>query len=104
MRPEIVDGFLIGSERPEAPVGRGGCAGPIRPKYIAAMLILKLAALMFVLLYLTPWGVSAVLYALTGAGAVGWPADRSSAGLLPPATSRPAAVVRIFSAPTVRWR
>ncbi|MDB5572017.1 MAG: hypothetical protein JWN93_3200 [Hyphomicrobiales bacterium] len=32
-----------------------------------------------------------------------WSADRSSAGLLPP-SSHPSALVRIYAAPTVRWR
>lgn len=33
-----------------------------------------------------------------------WSADRSSAGLLPPANRNPDAVVRIYAAPTVSWR
>ena len=33
-----------------------------------------------------------------------WNADRSSAGLLPTATQSTPAVVRVFAAPTVRWR
>ena len=58
----------------------------------------------FVFLYVLPIAVSAVLYRLDGTGA-GWQAaDRSSAGLLPPATPDAGAVVRVFSARTVRWR
>ena len=33
-----------------------------------------------------------------------WSADRSSAGLLPPANRSPEAAVRIYAAPTVSWR
>ena len=63
----------------------------------------RLALALFALLYLLPLGISAALYRLDGSGA-GWrTADRSSAGLLPPA-SRPGAVVRVFAAQTVRWR
>ena len=59
---------------------------------------------LFVLLYLVPLGVSAVRYWVSGVGA-GWQtADRSSAGLLPPAGAHPGALVRIFAAQTVRWR
>jgi hypothetical protein len=68
------------------------------------MLILKSALLLFVLFFLAPLGVSAILYRADGSGA-GWrTADRSSAGLLPAADDHPEAVVRIFAAPTVRWR
>jgi hypothetical protein len=59
---------------------------------------------LFLLLYLLPLGVSALLYAADGTGA-GWrTADRSSIGVLPPPATNPDAVVRIFSAKTVRWR
>ncbi len=68
------------------------------------MALLKTGLLLFSLFYLLPLGVSAVLYRLEGIGA-GWrTADRSSAGLLPPAAATPGAVVRVFAAPTVRWR
>lgn len=66
--------------------------------------ILKTCVLLFVLFYLLPLGVSAVLYFADGTGA-GWrTADRSSIGLLPAPARNPGAVVRIFSAQTVRWR
>jgi hypothetical protein len=66
--------------------------------------LLKSALLLFVLMFLTPIGVSAMLYRAEGSGA-GWRnADRSSAGLLPAAEAHPAAVVRVFAAQTVRWR
>ncbi|UFN47450.1 DUF3750 domain-containing protein [Roseomonas sp. OT10] len=65
---------------------------------------LKLGLLLFVVLFLLPLGVSALRYQSSGVGA-GWrTADRSSAGLLPPAASTPQAAVRVFSAQTVRWR
>jgi hypothetical protein len=68
------------------------------------MLVLKLLLLLFALFYVGPLAVSALAYELTGIGADWWTADRSSAGLLPRASSHPDAVVRVFSAPTVRWR
>lgn len=65
---------------------------------------LKIAALLFVLLYLLPLGISAALYQLRGSGA-GWrTADRSSIGVLPAAATHAPAVVRVFAAQTVRWR
>jgi hypothetical protein len=68
------------------------------------MVILKLSLLLFTLFFLLPLGVSAARHRLEGGGA-GWrTADRSSAGLLPPATLHPEAVVRVFAARTVRWR
>jgi hypothetical protein len=68
------------------------------------MMLVKLALALFVIFYLLPLGVSAVLYRMEGSGD-GWrTADRSSIGLLPPASRNPEAVVRIFAAQTVRWR
>lgn len=68
------------------------------------MTLLKILLWSFVLFYILPIAVSAALYRLNGTGA-GWQtADRSSTGLLPPATPDDAAVVRVFSARTVRWR
>ncbi len=66
--------------------------------------MLKLAAVLFLALYLLPLGTSAALYAINGQGA-GWlTADRSSAGLLPPAATHQPAVLRVYAARTVRWR
>jgi hypothetical protein len=66
--------------------------------------ILKACLCLFGLFYALPLAVSALLYAAAGTGP-GWrTADRSSAGILPAPARHPAAVVRIFSAPTVRWR
>ncbi len=68
------------------------------------MAILKSVLLLFVLFFLLPLGISALLYQVKGSGA-GWrTADRSSAGLLPSTAQKRDAVVRIFAAQTVRWR
>ena len=68
------------------------------------MTLVEDGLLLFVLLYMLPVAVSAALYRAKGGGA-GWrTADRSSAGLLPPAAQNPDAAVRIFAARTVRWR
>jgi hypothetical protein len=56
------------------------------------------------LLLVVPIGVSAIKYVL-GDRSVDWQiADRSSAGLLPPAAAHPAPMVRVYAARTVRWR
>jgi hypothetical protein len=68
------------------------------------MVITKLALALFGLLYLVPLSISVLLYQHTGIGADWWSADRSSIGHLPPARDNPAALVRVFAAPTVRWR
>ena len=60
--------------------------------------------LILLLLLIVPIAVSAGKYWL-GDRSVDWQsADRSSAGLLPPAAQHPDAVVRVFAARTVRWR
>jgi Protein of unknown function (DUF3750) len=66
--------------------------------------LIKIALLAFVLLFLVPLVISAVLHALDDRVKEWRTADRSSAGLLPPADADQGAVVRIFSARTVRWR
>jgi hypothetical protein len=68
------------------------------------MYVLKLTLSLFALLFLLPLGIATLLYQRTGIGADWWSADRSSIGHLPPATQAPEAVVRVFAAPTVRWR
>ncbi len=65
---------------------------------------LKLGLLLTALLLVLPLGLSVVRYYRDGIGAGWWHADRTSAGLLPPAAVHQAAVVRVFAAPTVRWR
>lgn len=60
-------------------------------------------ALGLMLLFVVPIGLKAAAY--WRSPAFDWrSADRSSAGLLPPAGRNPAAVVRIFAARTVSWR
>ncbi len=66
--------------------------------------VLKFALLLFALLYLAPLAVAAGIWFATTSGHDWRSADRSSAGLLPPAEEHEAALLRIFSARTVRWR
>jgi Protein of unknown function (DUF3750) len=68
------------------------------------MSVLKACLSLFGLFYLLPLGVAALLYEADGTGANWRTADRSSVGALPAPARNPAAVVRIFSAKTVRWR
>lgn len=68
------------------------------------MTLPTLALLLFALFYLLPLGIAALLHQRGAIGADWWSADRSSIGLLPPAAENPQAVVRVFAAPTVRWR
>jgi hypothetical protein len=58
----------------------------------------------FVMAFVVPVAISAAFYSLYHPIADWKSADRSSAGFLPPATPEIGAVVRIFSARTVRWR
>ena len=68
------------------------------------MSVLKACLALFTLLYLLPLCIASLLYVADGTGA-GWrTADRSSTGVLPLPARHPGAVVRIFSAQTVRWR
>ncbi len=62
-------------------------------------------SLIFLLfLLVVPLTLSTAKY-LLGDRSVNWQtADRSSAGLLPPAAEHPDALVRVFAARTVRWR
>ena len=62
------------------------------------------ALALLALAYPVPIGVSAVLHQQSGIGAGWWNADRSSIGNLPRAADHPGAIVRVFAAPTVRWR
>ena len=61
-------------------------------------------ALIVLLTFIAPVLISAGLYTLRNRGVEWRSADRSSAGLLPPAAAHPDAVVRVFSARTVSWR
>jgi Protein of unknown function (DUF3750) len=66
---------------------------------------LKKPLIVFLLLVFVPIAATAARYFSLGDGRGNWQtADRSSAGLLPPAASRPDALIRVFAARTVRWR
>ena len=59
----------------------------------------------FLLLVLVPIGWSAARYFFVDADRGTWQtADRSSAGLLPPASKNPDALIRVYAARTMRWR
>ncbi|WP_375778691.1 DUF3750 domain-containing protein [Bradyrhizobium sp. ma5] len=59
----------------------------------------------FLFLVFAPIAASAARYLWVGDGRGNWQtADRSSAGLLPSATTHPGAVIRVFAARTARWR
>jgi hypothetical protein len=61
--------------------------------------------IIFLLLIVVPIGISAGRYYWLGDRRGNWQtADRSSAGLLPPASSHSDAVIRVYGARTVRWR
>jgi len=65
----------------------------------------KKSVLLLLLLIFGPIVVSAAGYFVVGDGRGNWQsADRSSAGLLAPASQHQDAVVRVFAARTVRWR
>jgi hypothetical protein len=69
------------------------------------VLPLKKPLVIFLLLVFGPIAASAARYFWLGDGRGNWQtADRSSAGLLPPASSHPDALIRVFAARTVRWR
>jgi hypothetical protein len=66
---------------------------------------LKKLLVIFLMLVFVPIAASAARYLWLGDGRGNWQtADRSSAGLLPPAATNPDAMVRVFAARTVRWR
>jgi hypothetical protein len=66
--------------------------------------LIKIALLAFLLLFVVPLMISAVLHTLDNRVKEWRTADRSSAGLLPPARAGQGAVLRIFSTRTVHWR
>ncbi len=67
--------------------------------------LLKKPLIIFLLLIFFALSASAIRYLRFGDGRANWQtADRSSAGLLPPASSNPDAIIRVFAARTVRWR
>jgi hypothetical protein len=65
--------------------------------------ILLATSLSFLVLIAMPVALSAARYWQT-AHSEWWAADRSSAGLLPPARARTESAVRIYAARTVRWK
>lgn len=67
------------------------------PRTVTALLAL------FCLVFFGPLAWRTLAYYRAPAS-VWWLADRSSAGLLPPANRAPEAVVRVYAAPTVSWR
>jgi hypothetical protein len=74
------------------------------PKSLRSMLKMLLAtSLSFLVLIAVPIALSAARYWET-ANSEWWAADRSSAGLLPPARARSASLVRVYAARTVRWK
>jgi Protein of unknown function (DUF3750) len=66
---------------------------------------LKKLLVIFLILVFVPIAASATRYLWRGDGRGNWQtADRSSAGILPPAATHPDAMIRVFAARTVRWR
>jgi hypothetical protein len=65
--------------------------------------ILLATSLSFLVLITMPVALSAARY-WEIAHSEWWAADRSSAGLLPPARARPDSLVRVYAARTVRWK
>jgi hypothetical protein len=66
---------------------------------------LKKPLIIFLLLVFVPLTASVARYLWLGDGRGNWQtADRSSVGLLPPASAHSDAVIRVFAARTVRWR
>jgi Protein of unknown function (DUF3750) len=66
---------------------------------------LRKLVMIFLLLIVVPIGISAARYYWMGDHRGNWQtADRSSAGLLPAASSHPEALIRVYAARTVRWR
>jgi hypothetical protein len=77
---------------------------PAPPKSSRSMLKILLAtSLFFLVLIAVPVALSAARYWET-AHSEWWAADRSSAGLLPPARARSDSLVRVYAARTVRWK
>ncbi len=68
------------------------------------MKVARAMLIVFVVVWLVPIGIAAVLHQRHGIGPAWAAADRSSIGHLPPAEANPGAIVRVFAAPTVRWR
>ncbi len=65
---------------------------------------LRRLTIIFLLLVIVPISLSATRYVLEEDRGTWQAADRSSAGLLPPASQNREAVIRVFAARTLRWR
>ena len=76
----------------------------ISPEHASRILSLKKPLIILLLLVVAPIAISAVRYFCLGGRGNWQTADRSSAGLLPPAPSSSEAMIRVFAARTVRWR
>ncbi|QCK85239.1 DUF3750 domain-containing protein [Phreatobacter aquaticus] len=74
---------------------------PLRPRLSR---VGRRVSLAFLIVFVAPIAVAAGLYFQSDATRDWRNADRSSAGLLPPAAVNRQAVVRVFAARTVRWR
>lgn len=78
-------------------------AGVIKSGAMLRGLVLP-STVIFALLLAVPIALSGISF-LLGDRPGNWrTADRSSAGLLPPASKQPDAVIRVYAARTVRWR
>jgi hypothetical protein len=69
-----------------------------------AMLSLRYASLAFLALFLTPLAIHAAWWLSTDEAQAWNQADWSSAGILPPARAKPAAMVHVYAARTGRWK
>jgi hypothetical protein len=77
---------------------------PFHPLTLSSHPLRKLVVI-FLLLIVVPIGASAARYYWSDDRRGNWQtADRSSAGLLPPASSHAAALIRVYAARTVRWK
>jgi hypothetical protein len=66
--------------------------------------LVKKYVFVFLLLVIAPLVISTLNYLLGDRRGNWQTADRTSAGLLPDASERPDALIRVFAARTVRWR
>ena len=64
----------------------------------------KFAFIPLCVVYAVPIACAVTLHQFNGASVDWWNADRSSVGYLPAPAQHDAAMIRIFAAPTVRWR
>ena len=77
----------------------------VEPTVLPSFPKLRKPLIIFLLLMFVPIGWSAARYYLFDADRGNWQtADRSSAGLLPPASQHQEALIRVYAARTVRWR